>query len=214
MFRTRRYLWGLMAATAAIVAVTIASTQPAQAAGHSTKLLVRYATRSACTIVPNYPADGVVGNQSNQWDIPAGKTIIWRYNVNATWAAVSDPVRAAKGQFPWWGFTHRDCIGDSVKQSGYPAGVPVPSSILTGRSQHGSGWRTVQFSVPAAPVTAHHRALKANATLRDPANFVIGNAYAGWHVDVTAHTRSGGHWVEVYVPNAKRWGYIEASDLT
>jgi hypothetical protein len=202
-----------MAALATIIAVTLASTQAAQAAAHSAKLLVRYGTKSTCTIVPNFPASGVVGNAAHQWSIPAGKTIVWRYNVDATWAAVSDPVRAKNGQFPWWGFTHRDCIGASVKQSGYPAGVPIPTSIRQGRSQHGDGWRAVQWPVPPTPIKAHHQKLKANATLRDKANFVIGNVFGNWHVDVTTTTRANGHWVEVYVPNAKRWGYIEADDL-
>jgi hypothetical protein len=98
------------------------------------KLLVRYATDGTCVIVPNDPTKGVVGNDAAQWSIPTGKTIIWRYNADHTWAAVSDPVRAKNGQFPWWGFTRRDCIGKSIKQSGYPAGVDVPSSILQGRS--------------------------------------------------------------------------------
>jgi hypothetical protein len=69
-----------MAALSAIIAVALVSSQPAQAgtahatnlAGHTTKLLVRYATASACVIVPNYPASGVVGNAANQWSIPAG----------------------------------------------------------------------------------------------------------------------------------------------
>ncbi len=199
-----------------LVAMVAASPSYAadQSAGHSSTLLVRYATQSTCTIVPNYPKSGVVGNAARTWTIAAGQKIIWRYNVNSTWAAVSDPARAAAKQFPWWGFTQSGCIGKSVKQSGYPAGQPVPKRILEGRSQRASGWRSVDFSVAPAAVTASHREIHCNATLRDPANFVTGNVFPGWHVDVTGRTRSNGYWVEVYVPNAKRWAYVQSSALT
>jgi len=196
--------------------VTLVAAQPSYAKeqAHSTKLLVRYETKSPSTIYPNYPKSGVVGNQGRTWTIGGGKQIIWRYNVNSTWAAVSDPARAAAKQFPWWGFTPVGCIGNSVRQTGYPAGRPVPKRILQGRSQQASGWRTVDFSVAPAKITASHQRVNCNATVRDPANFVIGNVFPDWHVDVTGKTRTGGHWVEVYVPNAKRWGYIEHSALT
>lgn len=36
---------------------------------------------------------------------------------------------------------------------------------------------------------------------------------AGGHVAVTGNTRWGGFWVEVYVRNAKRRGFMEASHL-
>jgi hypothetical protein len=139
--------------------------------------------------------------------------VIWRYNVDGAWALVSDPARATGKHFPWWGFTQRSCIGTSVKQKGLPAGRPVPNRILQGRSQAGSGWHAVTFDLPAAPIRAHHRKLKANTTLRDGDNFVTGDAFRGWHVDVTTRTRAHG-WVEVYVPNARRWAYIPASDLS
>jgi hypothetical protein len=197
----------------ATAGLTASTPQAALAAAHSRKLLVRYATKSTCTIYPNYPKAGVVGNSGRTWTIAGGQTIIWRYNVNRTWAAVSDPRRASAKQFPWWGFTHRACIGRSVRQQGYPAGRPVPNRILSGRSQHKPYWRPVDFSVAPAAVRAHHRRVKSAATLRDGANFVIGNVFADWHVDVTTRTRSHGHWVEVYVPNARRWGYIEAGNL-
>ena len=150
---------------------------------------------------------------------------MWRYNVNSTWSVVRDPARAAAKQFPWWGFTRTGCIGKSLKTDArtrkthcspagmpisYPAGQPVPKRI---RSARGScGWVPVQFTVPSAHITHKHRALKKNATLRDPRHLVIGNVPKTWHVDVTAHTLAHG-WTEVYVPNAKRWGYIQTADL-
>lgn len=184
---------------------------PAAPAAARTKLMIRYAVRSTCTVYPNYPKQGVVGNSGRTWTIPAGKSLIWRYNVNREWALISDPSRA-KRTFPWWGFTRRDCIGRSIRQSAYPAGEPVPSRILEGRSQRSSGWRPVDFSVAPAAVVRRHK-LTSTATLRDPANFVIGNGFPGWTVEVTAKTRSNGHWVLVHLPNAKRWGYMEAINL-
>lgn len=216
-----RTLGGMLSALALSVTVVAGMAQPAQAAPtgaepanqHSSKLLVRYATKSTCTIVPNYPPNDAVGN-GRTWDIPTGKTIIWRYNVDSSWAVVSDPVRADNKQFPWWGFTKRACIGDSIKQQDFPAGQPVPTRILEGRSQQASGWRSVEFHVPPAQVVAQHKKTDSNATLRDPANFFIGNVYQDWHVDVTDKTRANGHWVKVYVPNAKLWGYIERNKLS
>jgi hypothetical protein len=102
-----------------------------------------------------------------------------------------------------------------VKQKNYPAGVPVPDRILEGRSRKAAGdFRPVTFNLPPAPVVARHKKVTRNATLRDDVNFVIGNVPEGWHVDVTKQTRSDGHWVKVYVPNAKRWGYIERAVLS
>ena len=175
--------------------------------------MMRYLVKSTCTVYPNYPKDGVIGNDGHSWTVaPNGRrSVIWRYNVDSTWALISDPSRA-KEQFPWWGFTRRDCLGASVAQKDYPAGQPVPSRILEGRSQRASGWRSVDFNVAPAPVTGRHK-LDSGATLRDPANFVIGNVLPGWTVEVTGRTRSNGHWVEVHVPNARRWGYIEQSNL-
>ena len=207
-----------VAATWLTLAGTNAATAHAGQQERSTKLLIRYAAKSDCTVVPNYPASGVTGNSARTWTIPAGKTVIWRYNVDATWALVSDPVRASdparvEKELPWWGFTRRDCIGLSVKQKDYPAGIAVPDRLLEGRSQKASGWRPVKFDQPGARVTNNHKKVTSNGTLRDPANFVVGNVFAGWHVHLTDKTRSNGHWVLVYVPNAQRWGYIERAHL-
>jgi hypothetical protein len=190
----------------AVVLVTTAQPAGADPGGSDTKLFVKYATTSACTVYLNYPKDGVLGNGS-PWTVPAGESVIWRYNVNDTWALISYPKRAHVA-FPWWGFTRRDCLGASVEQADYPTGIAVPQRVLEGRSRL-YGWRPVDFSVAPAPVVAHGVAVLRNATLRDPANFVIGNVPASWHVDLTGNTRSNGHWVEVYVPNAQRWGYVE-----
>lgn len=194
---------GLMMAGSAIsagVAAPLGTVGDSSAS--SQNLFVRYDTTSPCTVYLNYPKPGVTGN-SAPWTIPVGrKKVIWRYNVNAEWALVSDPARSATRTFPWWGFTRRNCIKDE------------PRRILEGRSNvNASGWRRVSFNLPSAHVIARHRKVTHNATLRDPANFVIGNVPAEWHVDVTNKTRSNGYWVEVYVPNAKRWGYIESSKL-
>lgn len=167
------------------------------------KLLVRYDTTKPCTVYLNYPKNGIVGN-GHPFTVPVGKErVIWRYNVNRDWAVVSDPVRARNKDFPWWGFTRQDCI------AGEPRRVREGRSAVTR-----SGWRPVKFSMPPAPVTSRHQEVRHNGTLRDPANFVVGNVPSGWHVDVTAKTRSNGSWVYVYVPSAKRWGYIEGSKLS
>jgi hypothetical protein len=204
----------ICASTITAAAALFAAVSPANAEGAApdTKLLIRYATVSACTVYLNYPKDGVLGNEL-PWTVPAGETVVWRYNVNSTWALISYPKRAHE-VFPWWGFTRRDCLGKSIAQSGYPADVDVPQRVLEGRSRvAASGWRPVDLSVAPAPVVQSGRAVVHDATLRDPANFVIGNVPASWHVDVTGNMRSNGHWVEVYVPNAKRWGYIEKDAL-
>ncbi len=161
-------------------------------------LMVAYDLAKPCTIFLNMPGDGVDDNSN--WKT-TGTYITWRYNMNSEWALVSDPKRAGK-TYPWWGFTRRDCIKGE------------PERIKAGRSNvAASGWRTVQTDVPPASVTSRTREVHSDSTLRDPANFAIGNVPKGWHVDVTGNTRSGGFWVEVYVPNAKRWGFIEASHL-
>jgi hypothetical protein len=197
--------------TAGVTTVATAAERPTTQA-RTKKLLVRYRTTSACTVVPNYPKSGVVGNDTRDFTIAAGKSIIWRYNVNSTWALVSDPARASARTYPWWGFTPKSCIGASIKQSGYPAGQPVPSRILQGRSQRASGWRSVDFNASSATKRGRVKAVNS-ATLRDSANFVTGNVPAGWSVDKTSVTRSNGHWIKVWVPNAERWGWIEADKL-
>ena len=209
--------WVLAAVSAGIavaVAALVVTASPASAddSEPDTKLFVKYTTTSTCAVYLNYPKEGVLGNGS-PWTVPPRETVIWRYNVNSTWALISYPKRAHE-TFPWWGFTRRDCIGTSIEQSDYPAGQAVPERVLEGRSRVAdSGWRPVDFSVAPAPVVASGREVVRDATLRDPANFVIGNVPASWHVDVTSETRSNGHWVEVYVPNAKRWGYVERDAL-
>lgn len=211
---TRRWVLPVTAFTTMAVVFGVTPASSAKVEAQRTKLFVRYATKSACVVVPNYPKDGVVGNSTRYWIIPQGQTVIWRYNVDSTWALVSDPARADQRQFAWWGFTRRSCIGNSIRQSDYPAGRPVPSRILEGRSRvASSGWRKVRFTQPPAGIVARRVTVRDNGTLRDPANFVTGNVYAGWRVHVTRVTRGNGHWVYVYVPNAKRWGYIEARKL-
>jgi len=194
------------------LALLVGGISPANAAANP-GLFVKYRTQTTCAVYLNMPGGDVLGN-SHPFTVPAGRTLIWRYNVDATWAVVSYPTRAHK-QFPWWGFTRRSCIGTSVRQSDYPAGVAIPNTIRQGRSNvTASHWRPVVFSVPAAPIQHRKVRMGRDATLRDPANFVIGNVPAGWHVDVTGVTRSNGHWVEVYVPNAKRWGYVQRTALS
>lgn len=182
------------------------------ARAHSKKLLVRYQASSSCRVVPNYPKSGVVSNDKRNFTVAAGKTIIWRYNVNSTWAVVSDPARASARTYPWWGFTRKSCIGRSIEQQGYPAGQAVPQRILQGRSQQADGWRPVDFNASSAAKVGRVKMVNSG-TLRDSANFVTGNVPAGWSVDKTRVTRSSGHWLKVYVPNAKRWGWIEADKL-
>lgn len=189
-----------------------ATPAPAARGPHSKKLLVRYKTTSACKVVLNYPKAGVVNNDKRTFTVGTGKTIIWRYNVNSTWALVSDPARASARTYPWWGFTPKRCIGTSIEQSGYPAGQAVPRRILEGRSQQADGWRPVDFNASSAGITGRVKMVNSG-TLRDSANFVTGNVPAGWSVDRTGVTRSNGHWLKVYVPNAKRWGWIEADKL-
>lgn len=172
------------------------------------KLLVRYATTSTCNLYPNY------GKKGKAWQIPAGKSIIWRYNIDHTWAMVSDPRRAAGKHFPWWGVAKRSCVGKSIKQKGYPAGRKVPRSILRARSAvNKSGWRRVIWHVPASPITRRNITLRHNATLRDPAHLVLGNLSAGIKVHLTSGSTSKGRWVKVYVPALHRYGYIEAAKL-
>lgn len=192
--------------TLAIVAVP--QTVPAAS---DTKLFVWYETKSDCLVYPNYPKPGVKG-QLLAWTIPEGDSIIWRYNVNDTWALVTDPSRTDR--FPWWGFTRRSCIGASKEQTDYPTGVPVPERIRKGRSRVAdSGWRTVDYDQGPEAIVRAAVSLRRNATLRDRANFVVGNVFDGWKVDVTSLTRSRGHWVYVYSPSARKWGYIEAEAL-
>ncbi|MEV0663879.1 hypothetical protein ACIBI3_21930 [Actinomadura luteofluorescens] len=171
-------------------------------------LLIRYAAKKTCKLYPNHKMKG------SPWKIPAGKQLVWRYNIDRTWAIVSDYSRSKRKQYPWWGVTQRNCIGKSVKQTGYPAGKPIPGRILQARSAvTKSGWRTVIWKVPASKITRRNVAVRHNATLRDPANLVLGNVPAGSKVHRTSATRSKGYWVKVYVPNLHRYGFIEANKL-
>lgn len=174
--------------------------------------MVYYEAKNDCVIFPNYPKPGVKG-QLFKWTVKAGHSIIWRYNVNETWAVVSDPSRS-KGTFPWWGFTARSCIGKSKEQSHYPEGNPVPDRVLEGRSRVAdSGWRMVDYHQGPETIVRQGVRVKRDGTLRDRVNFVVGNVFAGWKVDVTNLKRSNGFWVYVYSPSARKWGYVEAGKL-
>lgn len=197
---------------ATLVVASVAIAIPRFVGASDTKLFVWYETESDCEVVPNYPKPGVKG-QGLGWTIPAGKSVVWRYNVNDTWAVVHDPARA-EHQFPWWGFTKRSCIGESKEQTDYPEGVAVPTRVREGRSHVAdSGWRAVDYDQGPEAIVEHGVRVENNGTLRDRANFVVGNVFAGWKVDVTNLTRSKGHWVYVYSPSARKWGYIEARKL-
>jgi hypothetical protein len=122
---------------------------------------------------------------------------------------------------PWWGFVQRSCIGGSVggehfptPASSYPAGQPVPQRLLQGRSNSNEAvdhYRKVDFSPASGRVVNDHKKVNSMGTLRDGAHFVIGNVLPGWHVHTTDQHQAG--WVKVYVPNAKRWGWIRESHI-
>ena len=203
------------AAPAAAAAQAQPDTLKASAAGsRSISLILEYKVTKTCTVHPNYPKDGVIGNDLG-WQIAPTDIVAWRYNVNSTWSMISDK-KYRNTKHPWWGFVHRDCLGTSVggehfptPTSHYPAGEPVPQRILQGRSAvEADHYRTVVFRVPEGHVTNDHRAVKTMGTLRDAANrFVIGNVFGGWHVHSTNQHDHG--WTKVYVPNAKRWGWVQ-----
>jgi hypothetical protein len=200
-----------LAASTAAAGVSLLAASPVSA-DNKDPLFVYYTAKSDCLIYPNYPKPGVKG-QLLAWTVEAGNSVIWRYNVNDTWALVSDPHRA-KEKFPWWGFTEVKCLGNSKGQAEYPAGVPVPTRIREGRSHvAASGWRPVDYDQGPEPITRAAVRVKNNATLRDRVNFVVGNVFAEWKVDVTGLTRSNGHWTYVYSPSARKWGYIETRKL-
>jgi hypothetical protein len=210
--KTSKRLTLALAGTIALLASGMTPIAQSVAEAESVKLFVWYEAKTDCEVFPNYPKAGVKG-QGLGWTIPAGNSVIWRYNINDTWSVVTDPSRA-KQTFPWWGVTKRSCIGESKEQEGYPEGIPVPSRVLEGRSKvYSSGWRPVEFSQGPETIVRHGVEVERNATLRDRANFMVGNVFAGWKVDVTGLTRSNGHWVYVYSPGARRWGYIEAEKL-
>ena len=197
---------------AGALAAGLAPPAEREAAASKPPLFVRYDTKSECTVYPNYPKPGVKG-QRLAWMIPAGHGVVWRYNVNSTWAVVTDPGRS-KEEFPWWGFTRRSCIGTSRKQTGYPQGISVPTRIQEGRSHvYDSGWRPVEYDQGPESIVRHDVLVRKHGTMRDRANFVVGNVFAGWRVDVTNLKRSDGHWVYVYSASARKWGYVEADKL-
>ncbi|GAB2472732.1 hypothetical protein [Jatrophihabitans fulvus] len=208
----------LLATTLALLLAAGVLATPSQAAAkRKIALILDYTVAKKCTVYPNYPKSGVIGNKIG-WTIQPGDTVGWRYNVNKTWSVVSDKKYRNTKHF-WWGFTRRSCIGTSrggehfpTPTSSYPKGVRAPSRILSGRSAiTKSHYRHVDFPPSASPKVKRVK-VKSFGTLRDhPGDFVVGNVKAGWHVDVT---RSGdSHWVKVYVPNAKRWGYMERTHL-
>lgn len=195
-------------ASSPTAAAAVYAEHPATLQAKRAKLLIRYATKRTCVLYPNYRKKGTA------WKISAGHSIIWRYNIDHKWAMVSDPHRAKRRHYPWWGVTLRGCIGKSIKQTGYPAGRPVPHRVLQARSRVAkSGWRRVIWKVPAGPIVRRNIAVRRNATLRDPANLVLGNVASHTKVHRTSTTRSKGFWVKVYVPKLHRYGYIEANKL-
>ncbi|TDD59281.1 hypothetical protein [Actinomadura rubrisoli] len=202
-------------------------------------LQLRYRITKPCTIYFNHPDHTRGANKS--WTLTprtSGKgkptTVKWRYNANRKWAVIS----VGGHGYPHWGYTNRTkkdtCLGTSIRQaekvaknsegkwtvpvSYYPAGRPIPSRIGYGRSravgateQH-VGWREVKQTLPGAKII-RRVATDENVTLRDNANFVIGNVPKGWRVDRTRATRQNGHWTKVKVPKLNRWGYIETRAL-
>jgi len=188
---------------------------PTAAASRNVALILDYQVARNCTVHPNYPKDGVIGNDID-WHIGPGDIVAWRYNVNDTWAMISDRKYRNSSTRPWWGFVRRDCIGTSVggehfptPTSSYPAGRPIPNRLLEGRSAvEADHYRTVDFRPTPARVINDHKRIASKGTLRDAANrFVIGNVFPDWHVHQTDERNAG--WTKVYVPNAKRWGWVQ-----
>ncbi|MBT2230048.1 SH3-like domain-containing protein [Nonomuraea sp. NEAU-A123] len=189
-------------------------------------LQLKYRITKACTIFYNHPSRAKTGNKSWILTPRPGKitTIKWRYNADADWAVVS----VGGDGYPHWGFTDRreghTCLGTSIRQAAtvykdskkpatwYPAGVPVPNRIGQGRSRR-MEWRAVDQAPRAVKITRHGIVTDENATLRDNANFVIGNVPKGWHVDRTDDVRKDGHWTKVRVAALNLWGYVETRAL-
>jgi hypothetical protein len=203
-----------------VAALALALMAPAAAQARSINLILDYTVASSCPVYPNYPKAGVRGNDIG-WSIAPGDVVGWRYNVNRTWAMVSDKkFRANKAGHPWWGFVERRCIGTSIggehfprASSHYPAGRHIPNRLLQGRSVHGvHHYRRVAFRVPAAHVVNARKRACSRGTLRDAANrFVIGNVAKKWHVRLTAVHSAG--LTKVYVPAAKRRGWLQNTHL-
>jgi hypothetical protein len=121
-------------------------------------------------------------------------------------------------QHPWWGFVQRRCIGGSVggdhfptPTSHYPASQPIPSRLLEGRSDSNDAvehYKKVDLRPSPGHVVNDHKQVTSMGALRDAANnFVIGNVLPGWHVHLTDQHHAG--WTKVYVPNTKRWGWVQ-----
>jgi hypothetical protein len=193
------------------------------------ELILDYRVVRTCPVSPNYPQGGVIGNDIG-WSITSSDIVGWRYNVNDignvddphTWAMISHKKYRNNNEdprHPWWGFVQRSCIGGSVggehfptPTSSYPSGQPVPKRLLQGRSNSNEAvghYRRVDFSPVPDHVINDHKKVNSMGTLRDGAHFVIGNVLPGWHVHTTERREAG--WIKVYVPNAKRWGWIRES---
>jgi hypothetical protein len=190
------------------------------AAARDIALILDYTVAKDCQVFQNYPKDGVVGNDP-EWRIKPGEIVAWRYNVNTHYAMISDKKYRNSPNHPWWGFVDPTCVGTSVggepfptPDSSYPAGRPIPQRILEGRSaQAADHYRTVDFRVAPGAVVDDRQEIRSKGTLRDAANrFVIGNVDAGWHVHRTGERNAG--WTKVYVPNAKRWGWVQDVHFT
>jgi hypothetical protein len=203
---------------AAALSLTLALAIPAAAQARSINLILDYRVAASCPVYPNYPKTGVRGNAIG-WSIAPGDVVGWRYNVNRTWAMVSDK-KFRRTSHPWWGFVEQRCIGTSIggehfprPSSRYPAGRPIPRRLLAGRSAvTRSHYTRVHFRLPSSPIVDRLKRACSFGTLRDrPNNFVIGNVAAGWRTRLTAVHRSG--WTKAYVPAAKRWGWVEDSHL-
>ncbi|QDY11127.1 hypothetical protein FJK98_31570 [Micromonospora sp. HM134] len=206
------------------------SPQVGKVCGHTRILLVKYSVRAVCRVQDNYPHNPGAGRKT--WTIKPGATIIWRYNVNAHVALISDPARDSKHLFPHWGFViNSECIGKTLEQSGHywrfekpkhgaarwvrhdtppvHAGQSMPHRTLYGRSQsvRSGYWKRVDWTPAGSTVPATQRKMAHNRTLRDlPNGFVIGNAKAGWQVRPTSQHQAG--YTRVYVPSLHRWGWV------
>src|SRR2546430_6123376 len=195
------------------VAATGLATTASAASNRTVALILDYRVARTCDVHPNYPKEGVLGNDIG-WTIGTADVVAWRYNVDDTWAMISD--KKYRGtRHPWWGFVHRDCIGTSIggehfptPTSSYPAGRPAPGRILEGRSAVAADhYRAVDFRPAPARIINDHKRIASMGTLRDaPNRFVIGNVFPDWHVRQTDQREAG--WTKVYVPNAKRWGWV------
>ena len=213
MRKTTRRVAAVGLAVAAVLACGMVTTGSA-AVKRDVALILDYRVAATCAVHPNYPKDGVIGNDIG-WTISTSDIVGWRYNVNETWSMISGK-KYRNTNHPWWGFVRHSCIGTSVggehfptPASSYPAGRPTPSRLLEGRSAvEADHYRVVDFRVAPGQVVNDHKRIDTMGTLRDAANrFVIGNVFPDWHVHQTDEHNQG--WTKVYVPNAKRWGWVQ-----